>query len=283
MIRDHYRAFNVFDVKNKTQIAYATCVPYEFANIEPPYIDERCLSSINKMEEILKVEQPTRYKSPYYNQKRLFRELQTYFVDSNLQEVFGYRVLTKQLLPYDHADFSEIIGDEPEIIVKLKENPYTQPTIDCIYFSAGGTPRYIGLRVETNDAELPTLQEFSHLENFNRIRNASLLFRSVFPVKYWIDLQNPENISIMLVSPTPEALKMPEYVYENVRWDFYEDLKKDWYEFLQIENVITEEDLNYILKVSPGIQQSKLKYLWVNGKIENIELESVCVHEFEDV
>lgn len=265
MIRDHFRGANIFDINAQQKIAYAKALPYQYATIASPFVAESCVDIIKKFE------------CSFSDPRKQLVGIQTYNTVDD-KEPYGYEILLNDL-PYDYDQIKHVIGDEPERVQQIKAGGLEFLLHTC-YFLADGTPKYLGLKVRTKHLE--KVEQFSDLERFEDIRKPVLDYTGIFPGKYWIDLQNPERFSLFIISPTPETISARD-VYANRNETFYVNQKLEYYKNFVNYNVLTEEQYNFIIESSPRMQQTMLKYLWVNGKIETMELESTCVFEFEDV
>lgn len=265
MIRDHFRGANIFDINAQEKIAYAKALPYQYATIATPFVAEPCVDIIRNFE------------CSFANPRKELVGIQTYNTTDDT-EPYGYEIILNDL-QYNYEQIKHIIGEEPERIKQIKEAGLEFLLHTC-YFLADGTPKYLGLKVRTKHLEKVAV--FSDLENFEEIRKPVLDYTGIFPGKYWIDLQNPERFSLFIISPTPERLTDRD-VYARRNETFYINQKVEYYNNFVNYGMLTDQQYNFIIESSPRMQQTMLKYLWVDGKINKMELESTCVFDFEDV
>lgn len=265
MIRDHHRGSNIYNLNTREKIAYATSIPFRYVTLSAA-VAAPAATEINA------------FLGKLANPSRDVVGLRTHAtVDGN--ETYGYE-LTLKNVPYTGFDpLDGIFGEEPETLRLLREAGITI-VIHSIYFLVDGTPKYFGVKMRTK--EMPIVEELVNLENFENIRQAVISKTEKFHAKYWFDLTNHDNMSLAVIDEMPTQLTDRD-VYTKSTLETYTTLKQEYYQHLVDREAISQDDYNYIIESSPRMQQSMVKWLWSGNSLIARELESVCVHDFEDV
>lgn len=266
MIRDFYRGSNTFDVDAKEQIAKSTNIPIQYMSLDSKFVSPAAAVEINAF--MSKLSDP-------------FRQCVGLTTHTTVDgtETYGYEIDTN-LIPYTGLEpFEGIFGEEPETLRDLRESGI-QMFLCSVYFLEDGTPKYFGLKMKTK--HLPVIEPLLKLENFHSIRESLLKSTTVFHARYWFDLTNHDNISVSVVDQLPPRLRSLD-VYEKVTEETHRQNKVKYYQAMCDNNAISQEDCDYILENSPRMQKTMIKWLWSSNSIVKRELESICVHDFEDV
>ena len=258
---DHSIGYNIFDVITKQKISYAKKLPFEYANIEVPYVSEESVSVINDY-------------SSQVSQENI-EYLQTYY-DTNLNEIYGY---------FLESNVNYYGGSNLELITKFPAlKSFYDKKIDMAYrgayIQADGNTRFHIVSIRTSN--LDKVDEFAELEKFELIRECCIESDMPCAFKYCFDLQNPEQISIYVNDCIPPILSLTDYFRKHDVEKFATE-KANYYQKYVEKGILTQEQVDYILESSPRNQNSNLKFLWVDNKITNIELESMCVCEYENI
>jgi len=266
MIRDFYRGSNTFDVDAKEQIAKSTFIPIEFMSLDSKFVSPAAAVEINA------------FMSKLTNPIRQCNGLTTHTtLDGN--QVYGYEMEVHNL-PYTGVEpYEGIFGEEPETLRSLRESGI-EIVLCSVYFLEDGTPKYFGVKLRTK--HLPVIEPLLKLENFHTIRESVIKSTTAFHARYWFDLTNNDNISVSVVDQMPICLRSRD-VYANMTEETYRQNKVKYYQDFCDNEAISQEDCDYILESSPRMQKTMIKWLWSSNSIVRRELESVCVHDFEDV
>jgi len=274
---DHSIGHNIFDVITKQKISYAKKLPFEYANIEVPYVLEESVSGINE------------YSSQVGHNNIIY--LQTYY-NTDLNQIYGYYLESNVNYYGDPSTRMVILKkpvdpfvSDPELIAKFPAlKSFYDKKIDMayrgVYIQADGNTRFHIVNIRTSN--LDKVDEFAELEKFELIRQCCLESNMPCAFKYCFDLQNPEQISIYVNDCISSWISLTDYFNKHDVEKFTAD-KAKYYQKYAEKGILTQEQVDYILESSPRNQNSNLKFLWVDNKITNIELESMCVNEYESI
>ena len=266
MIVDHYRASNVFDLGTEEKISYAKMIPYRYATIASPFVVDACVEPLKT------------FASKFTDPEKQLEGLKTY-TSSDGNTVYGYEVLVYNA-PYSGFDvFDGSYGEEPEELKSLRERG-VPIVVESVYFTADGVMKYFGVKIRTKD--LPSVSEFADRDDFEKIRLSVIEHRGIFPCKYWFDLTDKTKFAMSVLDGIPIEI-LARDVYAGRDEVYFINQKKSYYAKLLSAGVITQEEHDRIFTCSPRMQQTQLKFLWDGNTIIKKELDSVCVHDFEEV
>jgi hypothetical protein len=264
MIRDHFRGTKTFNLDAQEQISYAKITPYQYVE-DAVSINQQCSEKIAEYEFL-------------YGRKNVIGIKE--FYNSDLSGLYGYQLMLSLSLPYTGFELlSPLFGEEPERLKMMREAGI-EIFHHSAYFESDGTPKYFGVSARTK--HLSIVPGMSDLENYDTIKQATVNHTGFFSCLYWFDLTDHNNFSIYVFDTMPECLRSYD-VYNNTTVDDYRNQKLEFYKNFLDSGIISQIDYDFIVEQSPRMQQSALKYLWVNGSIVNREFETTCVYDFEDV
>lgn len=265
-MRDHFKGTNIFDLGTEEKISYAKVIPYKYATIASPFVDEACVDPLKT------------FASKFTDPGKQFAGLKTYTtVDGN--ELYGYEITLNNIPYVGFEPFDGLYGDEPAELKSLRERG-VPIVVHSVYFTADGNIKYFGVKIQTKD--LPTVSEFANRDDFEKIRSSVIGHRGIFPCKYWFDLTDSSKFSLSVIDGVPIQIASHD-VYAGRDEVYYRKQKTALYAQLLSDEVITQDEHDFILTSSPRMQQTMLKFLWDGNTIVKRELDSVCVHEYEDI
>lgn len=259
----------VFDLNLKKKISHTKTVPYSYANIFPPYVDETTYEEILDYGELFDNNINLEYFKTWYTE--------------DLQDVFGYTVSPYMPIPYSQCGIFGVFYDKPEnlLIKKIHEDGH-EVFLASNYFEKGSNPKFIEFAIK-NFREL-TVDYFQHLEKYNDIKCAITQNDiNEFAPSFLADLDNQEKIVMRI-----DTYFMP-YDNNNVniffKYDetYYFNLKQKYYQNFVDLGILSQEQCDYIFEVSPGAERTILKFTWEESKLSRIELESTSVFQFSKV
>lgn len=260
---DHCAGHSVHDLNKLQKISYAKHLPIRYADIKFPYVSEESVETINM------------HLDTMPNAEKKDVTLQTYYTP-DLAKMYGY--FLHGVFDYDYAKTYYDLS-------KFSALSYFEKTnVDMKYYgayiSANGKDRFYNFGIKTTDLEIA--EPFQHLEKFEDIRKCSLESNMSCAFRYCFDVENPEQLSIFVKDNMRPTLTLTD-VFRKKTAEHYRKEKVDYYQKYVEKNILTQEQVDYILEASPRMQPSFLKFLWIDGKITNVELDSLCVHEFEQL
>ena len=266
---DHYVGSEIFDLNLKKKISYAKIVPYEYAIISPPYVDE---STYEKILEYQKI----------FNDNNIIDSLKTWYTE-NQEEILGYSILLSRGIPYSECAILGGFYNTPENpLLKNLQESNVEILVGANYFKKGGDGKYI--EVAIRNSRLSQLNYFSSLQKYNEIESA--IFEknldNILPL-YLIDLENEQNFGININPFFIPIDNNNNNIFFERKALYYVDLKKQYYQNFVDLGILTQDQYDYIFEVSPGPEKTILKFRWEGTKIVHIELESFCVYEFHKV
>jgi len=260
-LNDHAIGYNIFDVKTKQKISYAKKLPFKYANIEVPYVTEESASILTEYSSQVGIEN-VEYLQTYYSVD--LNEMYGYFLESNTNYYGGSNL--------------QLITKFPAL--KSFCDKKTDMMYRGAYIQADGNTRFHIVSIRTSN--LDKVEEFEKLEKYELIRECCIESNMPCSFKYCFDVENPEQISIYVNDCISPIITMTDYFRKHDVEKFAQD-KANYYQKYVDKGILTQNQVDYILESSPRNQNSNLKFLWVDNKIENIELESMCVYEYESI
>jgi hypothetical protein len=266
---DHYIGSEIFDLNLKKKISYAKIVPYRYATISPPYVDETTYQKILEYEKI-------------FNNPNILDYLKTWYTD-NQEEIFGYTVSLTQGIPYHDCGILGGFYNTPEnSLLKTLHESNIPILVGANYFEKGGNGKF--MEVAILNSKLSEIDYFSSLEKYNEMqtiidqKNA----KNIFPL-HLIDLENEQNFGININPFNIPIDNNNNNIFFKRDASYYLNLKKELYQNFVDLGILTQDQYDYIFEVSPGAEKTILKFRWQGSEIVHIELESFCVYEFHKV
>jgi hypothetical protein len=266
---DHYIGSEVFDLNLKKKISYAKTIPYEYAIISPPYVDESTYEKVLEYEKI-------------FNDTSIIKYLKTWYTE-NEEEIFGYSIFLNRGIPYSECEILGNFYETPEnpLLTTLHKNN-SEILVGANYFEKGGKGKYIEFAVK--NWQLLELEYFSSLEKYSEIKSAiaEKNINNFLPL-YLIDLENEQNFGMNIDTSFMPIDNDDHHIFLKRDASYYLDLKKQYYQNFVDLGILTQDQYDYIFEVSPGAEKTILKFRWEGTKLSHIELESFCVFEFHKV
>ena len=268
---DHYIGSKVFDLNQKSQISYAKIVPYQYAIISPPYVDEFSSYKILEYENLFE-------SSSYID------FLKTWYTP-DLSDILGYSLYPKISLPYSQTGIFGEYYNCPELPVlqTLNQQDYEIFTHGN-YILKGGNTKSFEVSIRAGDRH--PIEYFSELEKFDEIRAIVKNYqfnKGKFPVYYIFDLEDLNTVQLNILTPFIPFDSSESDIALNRDSYYYKSIKQEYYSKFVIANILTKEEYDYIFEVSPTAESTILKFKWTNKELIYKELESFSVFQFRNV
>lgn len=266
---DHFTGSEIFDLNLKKKISYSKIVPYRHAIISPPYVDDTTYKKILEYQKI-------------FNDVNIFDYLKTWYT-ANQEEILGYTISPSIGIPYSECNVLGAFYNSPEnlLLKMLHENKYEIYLIGN-YFEKGGNGKYVEFILR--DIKTLDINYFSELEKYNDIK--SLILQNTinkFSPIFLIDLQDEKNFGMNIDTFFISSDNNNTDIFFNRDESYYLNLKKQYYQNFVNAGILSQDQYDYIFEVSPGAERTILKFRWEESKLTYMELESICVFEFNKV